>query len=190
MHSWRYPLLLTLLVTTSVAAQVYKHVGPDGKVFYSDKPQTTSSAATELKQEIRARAARPEDDPMHAAMSVYGNETMVETFYRFCRDSVPESEPAVREARDRWNARHRQLTAKKIVVLHDLLPIDQLRKIAAETEATHKEILGNVLSASPREQASWCKAAPGRFEAPEVNPARNPTLVKTLESYKPKSARQ
>lgn len=177
------------VVALSASAQVYKHVGPDGRVYYSDKPPAAAGGPAELKPEIRSRAPRPEDDPMHAAMSVYAHETMVETFYRFCRDTVPESAPALREARDRWNARHRQLAAAKIIVLHDHLSIDQLRRIAAETEATHLEILQKVRAAPPAEHAAWCRAAPDRFEALELNPARDPTLARTLLTYKPRNPR-
>lgn len=182
-------LLVALFAVGQVSAQVYKHVGPDGKVYYSDKPATTT-APVELKPDIRSRAPRADEDPVYAAMNVYANETMVETFYRFCRETVPESEPAVRDARDRWNARHRRLTTAKLVVLHDQLSVDQLRKIAAETEATHREILQKVRTASAAEHAAWCKAAPARFEAQEVNPVRNPTLVRTLDLYKPRNAQQ
>lgn len=182
-------LLVALFAFAQVNAQVYKHVGPDGKVYYSDKPAPTA-APVELKPDIRSRAPRAEEDPVYAAMNVYANETMVETFCRFCRETVPESEPAVRDARDRWNARHRRLTTAKLVVLHDQLSVDQLRKIAAETEATHREILQKVRTASPAEHAAWCKAAPARFEAQEVNPVRNPTLVRTLDQYKPRNAQQ
>lgn len=182
-------LLVALFAFGQVNAQVYKHVGPDGKVYYSDKPATTT-APVELKPDIRSRAPRADEDPVYAAMNVYANETMVETFYRFCRETVPESEPAVRDARDRWNARHRRLTTAKLVVLHDQMSVDQLRKIAAETEATHREILQKVRTASAAEHAAWCKAAPARFEAQEVNPVRNPTLVRTLDQYKPRNAQQ
>lgn len=182
-------LLVALFAVGQVSAQVYKHVGPDGKVYYSDKPATTT-APVELKPDIRSRAPRADEDPVYAAMNVYANETMVETFYRFCRETVPESEPAVRDARDRWNARHRRLTTAKLVVLHDQMSVDQLRKIAAETEATHREILQKVRTASAAEHAAWCKAAPARFEAQEVNPVRNPTLVRTLDQYKPRNAQQ
>jgi hypothetical protein len=182
-------LLVGFFAVGQVSAQVYKHVGPDGKVYYSDKPSTTT-APVELKPDIRSRAPRADEDPVYAAMNVYANETMVETFYRFCRETVPESEPAVRDARDRWNARHRRLTTAKLVVLHDQMSVDQLRKIAAETEATHREILQKVRTASAAEHAAWCKAAPARFEAQEVNPVRNPTLVRTLDQYKPRNAQQ
>jgi hypothetical protein len=114
----------------------------------------------------------------------------VETFYRFCRDAAPESEPALREARDRWNARHSALSSAKLAILHDQFSLAQLRQIAAEAEATHLEILQKVRSASANERSAWCAAAPARYEAPEINPARNPTLVKTLESYKPKAVRK
>lgn len=190
MHFLRLVILFGTLIALEALGQVYKQVGPDGKVFYTDKPPPTATGSTEVKQAIRSRAARPEDDPVFAAMTVYGNETMVETFYRFCREAAPEAEPALRDARDRWNARHLALTSKKLVVLHDQFSVDQLRRIAVETEASHEEILQKVRLASSVEKARWCKGAPARYDAPEMNPVRNPTLVKTLESYTTKATRR
>lgn len=68
--------------------------------------------------------------------------------------------------------------------------MDQLRKIAAEMEASHLEVLDKVRRASSTERSAWSKAAPARYESPEVNPSRNPALVKTLDSYQPKAARR
>jgi len=183
-------VLAIVLIATEASGQVYKQVRPDGTVYYSDKPPPSVTGSTELKPDIRSRAARPEDDPIFAAMNVYGNETMVETFYRFCRKAVPESEPAVRQARDQWNARNFSLLAKKLVVLQDQFSRQQLLKIAGETEATHEQILQKVRSATAAEQVTWCKAAPVRYDAYEMNPSRNPTIVKTLESYTPKAPRR
>ena len=185
-----FAVLALVLFATETSGQVYKQVRPDGTVFYSDKPPPSTTGAAELKPNIRSRAARPEDDPILAAMNVYGNETMVETFYRFCRKAAPESEQALREARDRWNARNLSLSAKKIVVMQDQFSRQQLLRIAGETQATHEEILQKVRSATPAEQATWCKAAPARYDAYEVNPIQNPTIVKTLESYKPRAQRR
>lgn len=182
----RLVILAFCVAVGPVGAQVYKHVRPDGSVVYSDRPPAEASRSVEVNPGIRSRAARPEEDPMHAAMRVYGGETMVETFYRFCRDTVPESEPALRSARDRWNERHRQLMASKLVVLKDQLSISELRKLAAETEAAHLEILAKVRMAPKSDHAAWCHAAPDRYEAPEINPVRDPTIVRTLESYKPR----
>lgn len=190
MHLWRLLLTLAIFVPLVAFGQVYKHIGPDGKVQYSDRPPTAGSGSTVVQPEIRSRPARPEDDPVTAAMNVYANETAVETFYRFCREVAPESEPALRDARDRWNARHATLSRKKITVMHDHFSVDQLRKIAAEMEATHLEILDKVRRAPLTERSAWCKAAPTRYEAPELNPSRNPALVKTLVSYQPKAARR
>lgn len=117
MHRLTFAALAILLAATEASGQVYKQVRPDGTVFYSDKPPPSGAGSAELKPEIRSRAVRSGDDPIVAAMNGYGNEkTMAETFYIFCRKAAPETESAVREARDRRNARHLSLSARKIVI--------------------------------------------------------------------------
>ncbi len=190
MHCLPFALMAILLVSTEASGQVYKQVRPDGTIFYSDKPPPPAAGSAEVRPGIRSRAARPEDDPVLASMNVYGNETAVETFYRFCQKVAPESEPPLREARDRWNARNLPLTAKKILVLQDHFSRQQLLKMAGETEATHEEILQKVRSATPAEQMTWCKSAPARYDSYEMNPIRNPTIVRTLEAYTPKASRR
>ena len=69
--------LLVLCVPGLCLGQVYKSVGPDGKVTYSDGPPA-SAAKVEQKSDIRARPLRPEDDPLTAAMQVYVKVTLVE----------------------------------------------------------------------------------------------------------------
>ena len=109
------------------AGSVYKSVGPDGKVIYSDTPPVLGSV--DVSKDLRARDPGLKVDPVKVAMNVYIKEVIVETAYRFCKEQVPQSEASVRAARDRWMQRHAQLRAKKIQMLQDRLSSEELRRI-------------------------------------------------------------
>lgn len=183
--SIRVLLCLGLLCATgSQADPVYKIVGPDGKVTYSDSPPP--GAAAEAKGGIRSRTPSADEDPVKAAMTVYANEIIVETAYRFCAKEIPETEPAVRQARDRWLARHAELRAKKIVILHDRLSMDELRALAARSERDNEAILDSMRKAPRPEREKWCRGAPQKFASPQMDLLVHLTLASTVMNYKPR----
>jgi hypothetical protein len=166
------------------AGSVYKTVGTDGKVIYTDTPPTSGPVQTLVN--IRSRAPVPEDHPVKTALMLYTKEIIVETAYRFCRDQVPDSTQAVKGAHDRWMEQHASLLSKKIPVLHDKLTVDELRVIAAQTEQENEKNLRIMRDAPAAERSKWCYNAPKTFASPEFNLAGNPVLVETIMNYKVK----
>ncbi len=184
LRSWTVVCLLLLVVPGPRADPVYKIVGPDGKVTYSDAPPPAGAA--ESKSSIRSRTPSDDEDPVKAAMKVYANEIIVETAYRFCAKEVPETEPAVKQARDRWLTRHAELRSKKIVILHDRLSMDELRALAARSEHDNEAILDSMRKAPRSEREKWCRGAPQKFASPQMDLLVHLTLASTVMSYKPK----
>ena len=177
--------LLVLCVPGLCLGQVYKSVGPDGKVTYSDGPPA-SAAKVEQKSDIRARPLRPEDDPLTAAMQVYVKVTLVEEFYRFCREEVPSSAAEVLRARNLWNTQNAALTDSVKVIVNDRYTTRELLKIAGDTERSNLAMVAEIRRASDQEKSLWCSQASAKIASMEMNPSRNPTLVKTLLNYKPR----
>ena len=175
-------LLATCLLVPCWAGTVYKSVGPDGKVTYSDTPPAPNSA--EVSKDLRDKTGGRKLDPVQAAMAVYAKEIIVETAYRFCRDQVPKSESSVGAARNEWMDRHAPLRAKKNVVLHDKLSTGELIDIAHKAEAENEGILRTLKQAPLEERTKWCTNAPKTFTAPEFDLASNQDLVDTIMKYK------
>lgn len=61
-----------LVAPSALAAPVYKHVGPDRKVTYSDMPAPTG--LTTVKDGIRSKPAGLEDDPVSAVLPIRFSE--------------------------------------------------------------------------------------------------------------------
>lgn len=185
-NAMRRQTLLLLLCAFPVLclAQVYKYVGPEGKVEYGDRPGGTASGIDELPDVVPLVDGR-EGEPLHAAMTVYVSETMVEFVYRFCRDRIPQMQSTVHDARNQWNALNAALRKKKIKVLHDHYSPDQLRKVAAETEAQQQALLRKVAAAPTADQERWCAEAPARFQSAPMSPRLKPAIVRAIDIYKP-----
>lgn len=165
----------------ALAAPVYKHIGPDGTVSYSDVPAT--GAAT-VQGDARSKPPGFEDNPVTAAIMVSTHGIIVESIYRFCRDAVPDTALSVKAARDRWVEQHTSLHAKAKTILRDKLTMAELRNIAAQTEQDNEKVLGQLRQAPYAEKKRICEDAPAKFTAAEMNVAGHPALVRTIMDFK------
>lgn len=172
----------TIFVALSaLAAPVYKHVGPDGKVAYSDMPAPTG--LTTVKGGIRSKPAGFEDDPVSAATVVATNEIVVDSVYAFCRDEMPDSAPTIMAARGSWKEQHATLIEKSRAILAEKLTIDERRSIAAMLKQENEKIAGQLRQAPYAERKKMCEGAPARFTTPEMNLAGHPALVRTIMDH-------
>ena len=117
-------------------------------------------------------------------MLVYVKVTLVEEFYRFCRDEAPSTESAMLIARTQWNAQNSALRERVKDVVNDRYTTRELLKIANDTESTNLKVISQIRSAPEKEKLAWCRQAPAKMASMEMNPSRNPTIVKTLLNYK------
>jgi hypothetical protein len=171
----------------ALAGEVYKSVGPDGKVTYSDKPPTTNSDA--ISKDLRARDPALRIDVVKAALEVYAKEVIVETAYRFCAKQVPQSASRVGTARDDWMQRNAVLRAKKIIVLHDKFSTGELIELSHKMQRDNDGVLRTLEHATPEERSKWCTDAPKTFAAPEFDLAGKQNLVEALVTYQVKGER-
>jgi hypothetical protein len=180
---------VALLAASSIvcaAGPVYKSVGPDGTVIYSDIPP--ASGSTQIKKaEVPAKPLSHENDPLGAAMIVVGQEAVVESAYRLCWKEDPESARAVAQARNEWMEKHAELRLKKIVVLHDILSRGELEKLAISLEQENEAVLDKIRQAPQAQRYKWCRDAPTKFSAPAMNLLARPALVQTILGYKKKT---
>ncbi len=177
----------TLLCPLTGHAQVYKQVAPDGTISYTDKPADARSGATET--ELRPKAPGAQLDPVKASLTVYAQETTVESIYTFCAREDPLSEPTFRQARNQWLDQHAQLTARKIPILHERFSREELLALAEETRKAQQRIYNTLRGASRERIAGWCRDAPRKLSAPELSPRLDPQLVMAIMNYRPSAAR-
>lgn len=177
-------LTAVCLTGLATAGQVYKSVGPDGKVTYSDTPPTTNSA--DISKDLRANDPSLQVDALQAALNVFTKEVIVETAYRFCVKEAPQSAGTVRAAHDEWMQRHAALRAKKIAVLHDKFSDSELAQLAVKVGQENGQIMTRLALAPLEQREKWCGNAPKTFAAPEFDLASKPALVDAIMTYQVK----
>lgn len=170
------------VVQSAMAAPVYKHVGPDGGVTYSDVPAPTGS--TTIKGNVQSKPAGFEDDPVSAATVVVTNEIVVDSVYGFCRIELPNLAPGIMAARARWKTQHATLIEKSKAILVDKLTVNERQSIAVMLKQENEKIAGQLRQVPYAERKRMCEGAPARFTAQEMNPSARPALVKTIMDYK------
>jgi hypothetical protein len=193
------------LASVCYAAPVYKVVGPDGQISYTDQPPPSSSARA--VSTIRSGtpnnddAAKPagkvsvDRDPVFASLQVYFKQIIVESAKSICINLAAEYPPVqgakealadAMKAREKWWNRHIKLIEKKNVVLHDMLTREELLKVAKDAERENEPIVRKLQQAPAAERLSWCQNMPTTIAALEFDLARNTVLGETIMGYKPK----
>jgi hypothetical protein len=179
-----------LLAGSCVAAPVYKVVGPDGKVSFTDQPPATANKDKPLKGTGTADLGEAADDgatsneATKAAVRVYANQVVVETGFRFCHNEVPGTSDPVRMARQGWMDRNGALLDKKNRVLRDTIGLAAMNKLAEETERDNERILNMLRGAPMAEKRKWCEAAPQNFKSAKLDPSLSPALVRLITDFK------
>jgi hypothetical protein len=177
-------LFLALVVPPSFGGELYRIVGPDGKVSYSDRPADGPAAKT-VRLVAGASSSSSSGDPtvMEAVIKVLTMEGTVQDLTRFCGRFVPETSRPVREARDEWVARNKALTVQRNKVARDVLSMSEMVSLAAtmDTEARKKTSLAT--EATPAMKKTWCLEAPKNFGAREMDPSRDLALTRVLMTH-------
>jgi hypothetical protein len=200
-------LVLSAILLSSLcnAQSVYKVVGPDGKVTYTDRPSPSSSAqlistirpVTPNSQDVKNLPGKDgaERKAVLASLQVYYKQIIVEHAKRLCVHLAAEYPPVpgaqetladARTAATGWNDRHASLLEKKKVVLHDILTPSELEKVADSAMRENEPIRMKLERAPAAERLNWCQQMPRTLAAPEFDLASNMDLVDTVIGYKPK----
>ena len=177
-------LVLLLAAPLALAAPLYKVVGPDGKVSFTDQPPA-SATAQEVKAPVnQARVVDYDRDPLAAATAVYAKQIIVETGTRFCQAYAAATAHDAVVARDAWRARNFAVTEKKNKVLASLLSLADRNKLADQSERDNEAILDRLRAAPAAQKTQWCQRLASTFAAPELDVSRNSTMVHTIMDFK------
>ncbi|MCA1854441.1 DUF4124 domain-containing protein [Massilia oculi] len=180
------------------AQTVYKVVGPDGKIGYTDRPPPPSAhtVVTTL-----GRAAPQEDGPARAAtqwavdasLRVYYKQIIVHSAKRLCGmlasdnfTGAKDAAAAATRAASTWEERHAALTRKKIVVVQDALSDAKLNAIADDAKRQNEPYVMRLSVAPIAERVAWCKAMPTTLTMPEFDLAGDARVVRAIMDYVPR----
>jgi len=187
-----------LLASVCQAQTVYKVIGPDGKIAYTDRPPPASAQTT---VSALGRGAPPEDGlaraatqrAVDAALQVYYKQIIVHSAKRLCGlladDNFPgakDAAAAATRAATTWEQRHAALTEKKIVVVQDALSSAKLLAIADDAKRQNEPYVMKLSIAPMAERVAWCKAMPTTLTMPEFDLAGDARIVRAIMDYVPR----
>lgn len=196
MHIRFLPLTLLCAAQLCAAGELYRVVGPDGKVSYTDRPQSTEgltairgsgmkSAVSGLSGGSGALGASgPAREPALAAVRFVVSQMLVESLTGFCASYVPDSAPAVRAAGQAHAQRNDNLASKSSRILRDLLTTDELVIISRKMEEENKAYYAKAARANPSMKRVWCAELPRQLTGREMDPSSDPTMVRAVLDYK------
>lgn len=176
-------LSMLLISQACLAAPVYKVVGPDGRVSYTDQPPDPVEA--KALRGTGAAGSGPAGnlfDPATAATRAQVNQSIVEAATYFCTHYAPQTARDVNLAHAAWRQRNALLVEKANLILRDTDGEDVMSELANENE----NMLERLREAPIEEKLRWCWAAPANFGNPTLDPSRNAAVVRTIMNYKPK----
>ncbi len=179
-------LALSLLLAAQfcTAGELFRIVGPDGKVRYSDRPPDKAESVKTVKVPGIASKSSGDYTISEAVGRVIGMEGTIQGLTRFCGKHVPKSSPAVREARDAWLVRNFNLFQQGNKVVRDLMSVSELQRFAMSMENEGDRLARVASQATPETKATWCAGAPTNFATREMDPSRDLALVRVLMGYK------
>ena len=182
------PLSLLFAAQLCAAGELYRVVGPDGKVSYTDRPRSTEGLKT-----VKGSAAAPAEahategqtiGPAKAAAKVLSYQMIVDARTLSCNRQGPPVSKFVANARNEWLQRNDVLLAKAGRVLRDAVSANEHGMIMRAMEQANHNLVDKANSAPPEVKRTWCEVAPHKFRSLEMDPSLDAALVRTVEQYK------
>ena len=178
-------LAMTMAHTDASAGGVYKIIGPDGKISFSDKPP--ADAATSDKIDVirtqtvplssqpsnnagaaakpaavtpsinnQATAKDPNPAVEKAIIGVLGYEDLVKQTETLCARTLPTSSQKYSGAAEGWRSRNGALVNQAHQTLADKFTEPQRQLIESGIRAKNNAALQSVTAASTASKISWC----------------------------------
>lgn len=193
MHIRFLPLSLLCAAQLCAAGELYRVVGPDGKVSYTDRPQSTEGLTAIKGSGIKSSvsglpggsaASGPAREPALAAVRFVVSQMLVESLTSFCTSYVPDAAAAVRAAGQAHAQRNDNLASKSSRMLRDMLTTDELVIISRKMEEENKAYYAKAARANASMKRVWCSEAPRHFSGREMDPSSDPAMVRAVLDYK------
>lgn len=198
--AYRTLVLLVLALALPCEAQtIYKIIGQDGRVTYTDRPPPAASsqvAALPGTQAAGERNPRTSEfwQLVEAAEKVYLKQHIVHVGQAFCTrfaEQAPQASGAAKAAEDAayaarvWQFRHSILMADKVRIFHHLLTLAENEKHGADTRGQIDAFADSLERGSARERLARCRQMPAMFASPGFDLAGDPVLVAKITGFDP-----
>ena len=208
-----FVIAAALICSAASAQQLYKTVGPDGKVTFSDRPQNGEKLKVSV---MKGSVLRPVEGPVppqpkiappkgtgaegpgngisaagipspelqHAVLVVSLMSEVAAKFEPVCSKATAQSKKFVTAANG-WTLRNSSFIEKQRRALADMAPA---RRTAVQSEVAAKihEAMAEVLAQGTAGQVRWCEKATVDMSGAANDVVNNADVAMPLITYKPK----
>jgi hypothetical protein len=203
---------LTCAAPAAVWAQghVYKQVGPDGRVTFTDKPPpeepaaaaraspapatpSAPAAASAPHSKATAKKAASEPAPVRAVLDpavdkglsvLMGYQSLVSEYLDLCLTTLPTSFKRYDSAAQTWKTRHAAVLARYPVVLQDNYTAAEQVVIRREIQEKTRAMMAPIAAADMGRRIKWCDDNAMQLQTGKMDLPRS--HVDALMNYKPK----
>lgn len=212
MSSLRAALLIVSLAACAGASaqQMYKTVGPDGKVTFSDRPKLESAAQLSVMKSYTLRPVKPVGEPAATAESagsrppairapegtgvmtpqieaamldVMAQAEFSRRYYPFC-NATQASARAFNLAGSGWKERNFLALEQQRKLLMQVVSPAKRAELQSKLTAMMSEETAKVSARSPDERAQWCKEAIAMMNNVEADISQPEMMAVAIKPYK------
>ncbi|QNA99810.1 DUF4124 domain-containing protein [Massilia sp. Se16.2.3] len=192
MHPRSIAALLLLLLAHAASAEIYKVIGPGGRVSYTDQPPSVTTPNVQLFKHGRGRpaagdegadAARRANAPLLPTVrNVLNNNALALEGLHLCMQVLPASMRRYGDTLDGWKSRNREVTERAEQVLAASVTHDARAQIRNGAINDARQLLQQVRTATPARQSAWCEATAGEIGGGGMDLAKQPGVGRLLQS--------
>jgi hypothetical protein len=188
---------------------VYKQVGPDGRVTFTDKPPpeepapahaspasataSAPAAASAAPSKATAKKAASEPVPARAVLDpavdkglsvLMGYQSLVSEYLDLCLTTLPTSFKRYDSAAQVWKTRHAAVLARYPVVLQDNYTAAEQGVIRREIQEKTRAMMAPIAAADMGRRIKWCDDNAMQLQTGKMDLPRS--HVDALMNYKPR----
>jgi hypothetical protein len=174
-------LVLGALAADVQAQRVYKRIGPDGSVSYSDEPPPGQRRETAPATRKPAAGTAPRAAP--AALLLMGYESTVAEFQDACLATLSTSFQKYDGAAKKWRERHAAVLARNAAVLKDYYTPARQEGLRSAARSRARDAMAGFESASAAAKVKWCDDNADAINAGSVDIIDKAQYAQPLLSY-------
>jgi hypothetical protein len=150
---------VVLFAASAARAEMYKTVGPDGKITVSNIAPAVKPAQALRTGERDPGGKIMTPDVIGAVSNVMGVAHLVSSSREFCAATIPARQQRFASAAQGWGLRNSEVVAHKDRILAH--PVQQLIAEALNADMARKtaSLMQPVKQSSPAERVEWCDKA-------------------------------
>lgn len=196
-------VLLLALASVAAAQKVYRSVGPDGKVVFSDTPPvdreavplpagrakpvaaTTPTAAPATDTAGKTDASGPSHLAIKAAAAglaiLTDTEALVRSFETTCTAAAQGSASRYSSAAGAWRGRHGELLAKRDAALVQLPP-ERRQAIQAHSRSVAQGLMQPIHQGPLAQRVKWCDQSAEEITAGKLDKHNDPAVTGPMKA--------